>query len=205
VRRRFAPLLALAALIALTDAASAAGAIRFVGSVQAKAPPRTLGGVTMLKVGRDRRKTNRTVSLLTTPIGDLTFSRAVWHYTITHRPHQSWQTWSNGYGGDVYFVARPPLVTLRLPPKTVAFYFFVEPNDQSRKGYKVTATCGSVSSGPLTVHGNGGARFFGFVASHGAHLSTITVSSNDRASYDPRTKRRDPGGFAIGEFGIARG
>jgi hypothetical protein len=65
----------------------------------------------------------------------------------------------------------------------------------------VTARTAGASSGPVRVSGSGGAKFFGFVASGGRELGSITVSSDDTLLGNPRHPRQY-GGFAVSEFAI---
>ena len=50
------------------------------------------------------------------PTGTVTFSQPLGHYKVTNRPKHTWQTWSHGYRGDVYYV--PTSITLTLPGNT---------------------------------------------------------------------------------------
>jgi hypothetical protein len=180
--------------LSLAGAASAAGTVQFVGSTGTKPPPRRLDGITMKKFARDHRRRDRLVASVTGPTGKIRFASQALHLVVRNVPKRGyWSTWSNHYHGDVYFFA--PSATLTLPPGTTAFYFYAEPNDA--KKFKITATSGGATSGPVTVNGNGGAKFFGFVAKGGATLRSVTVRSTDR-----RSSATDPGGFALGEFGI---
>jgi peptidoglycan/LPS O-acetylase OafA/YrhL len=184
-------LLALSAALAFSGIAVAAGSVSFDGSPGTKAPPATLRAITMTKVKRDQRRLNRLVSLVTGPTGNISFSVKLVHFRVKH---SSWQTWSNGYHGDVYYVSNS--VTITLPAKTDAFYFYAEPNDQKR--FRIRASTTGASSGAVRVHGNAGAKYFGFAATGGALLTSITVSSNDVFN----RHKHQQGGFAIGELGI---
>ena len=55
----------------------------------------------------------------------------------------------------------------------------------------IAAAQDGTTSGPVSVDGNGGAKYFGFYGTGGATISTITVTTPDTL------------GFAIGEFGIS--
>ncbi len=180
--------------LSLAGVASAAGTVVFRGAPGTKAPPRRLDGVRMKKFRRDHRRRDTLVSSVTGPTGKITFGSQALHLVVKNVARKgNWRTWSNHYHGDVYFFA--PSATLTLPSGTTAFYFYAEPNDRGK--FKITATSGAATSGPVAVRGIGGAKFFGFVAKGGAQLTTITVRSTDR-----KTSATDPGGFALGEFGI---
>lgn len=151
------------------------------------APPPTLGPYTMTPFEADARELFQLVSDVPAPEGrTLQFDQLVDHYRIG----DGWATWSHGYTGDVYFVQGTRLV-MSLPADTKAFYFYAEPNVFDTFDVTATASDGT-TSGPISVAGRSGAQYFGFYATGGATLSTITVTV-------------DPGalGFAVGEFGIA--
>lgn len=106
----------------------------------------------------------------------------------------TWGTWSHGYTGPVYYsgsTGDPDTRTLTLPAGTTAFYLYVEPNSFSTWNIECETASG-VSSGPIPVTGASGANGFGFYATYGDTLTSITVTA-------------DPGalGFAIGEFGAS--
>ncbi|HEY6788066.1 MAG TPA: M23 family metallopeptidase, partial [Trebonia sp.] len=95
----------------------------------------------------------------------------------------------NGYKGDVY-VSGSPSVTITLPAGANAFYFYAEPN--RFENFTMTAsTSDGTTSGPISVAGSAGAKYFGFYTTGTAPLASITVTGGD------------PTGFAIGEFGIS--
>lgn len=106
-----------------------------------------------------------------------------------------WATWSHGYTGPVY---ESPTAggsqttrTLTLPAGTTAFYMYVEPNTFNVFNVECVTNSG-VSSGLIPVNGSAGANGFGFYATYGDTLSTVTVT------VDPAGN-----GFAIGEFGAS--
>jgi hypothetical protein len=104
-----------------------------------------------------------------------------------------WETWSNGFTGDVYWdsadIGSSTTMTLTLPAGTTAFYFYAEPDEFETFDLQATAQNGT-TSGPLQVYGDAGAQYFGFYANGaGTNIQTITISCNDD--------------FAVGEFGIA--
>jgi hypothetical protein len=179
--------------------ATAAGVV-FVGAPGTSAPPATLGSAStvlysMLPFGRDGQAAGASVSTVAGPLEPLTpsgsaatgavrFSTALKHCLIGG----CWNTWSNGYKGDVY-VSASRTITITLPP-TNAFYFYAEPNKYMT--FTMTATTRSgATSGPIPVAGYAGAKFFGFYTTGTTTLASITVTG------------ADPSGFAIGEFGIS--
>jgi len=164
--------------------------IVFDGSPGTAAPPATLGPYTMTPAPDDTRPIGQDVFVTTVPlgIGDLSFSHQMSHVEIG----DGWATWSHGYTGDVYADYVGATVTMTLPPGTEAFYFYAEPNAYGQ--FSITATSNSgITSGPVQVEGNSGARYFGFYTTDPATtISSITVDVASSAS-----------GFAVGEFGIA--
>lgn len=167
--------------------------IVFDGSPGTGAPPSTLGSFPMTPFGADAQPScgasGSMVTGVTDPAGTIGFSQAVMHRIAG----TCWATWSNGYTGDVYATDSSldvSTVTMTLPAGIPAFYFYAEPNQLSVLTITATSPDGT-TSGPVSVNGNGGAKYFGFYGVGGATLSTITVTTND------------PLGFAVGEFGIS--
>ena len=167
----------------------------FVGTPGTGAPPATLGPYTMVPFGADPRPLGELVSTVPGPTGELVFDREGFHANAS-----DWGTWSHGYAGDVYaFRTMRPAdiqepegfdrVSITLPPGTMAFYFYLEPNNLAE--YAAVVECGGVGSGLVPVDGFGGATYFGFYST-GAPLESVQVAVDVEA-----------GGFAIGEFGIA--
>lgn len=200
-RVRWASLLTVAAVLALAGVAIAAGTVRFDGSPGTGTPPAKLGGLNMEKFARDHRPRLQLVTDVSGPTGQISFSRSAVHFVVKNKKGY-WRTWSNGYRGDVYF-APGTSITISLPTNTTAFYFYAEPDDPGT--FTVTATASGTTSGPVKVVGAGGAKFFGFIAKGGAHLSTVTVSTNDRKRKKHKKHKALLGGFAVGEFGIHKG
>jgi len=153
------------------------------------APPATLGGYTMTPFGPDARYdgTFATVNDVPSPLGGtVDFSIPLSHRRIG----AGWATWSHGYTGDVYFTDGADAVSLDLPALTSAFYLYAEPNAFST--FDITATTDSGASLTAAVAGSAGANGYGFYATGGDTIMSISVSADPAAS-----------GFAIGEFGIA--
>ena len=171
-------------------AMAAAPAIHFDGSPGTSAPPGTLGPFPMTKAAADSRPAgvSRVVSDFTLPDGTMTFSPGVAHLTI----HHPWQTWSNGYAGDVYYDSGTTL-TMTPPAGTSAFYFYVEPDTVLNAIVEATAQDGT-TSGPESFSGTSSARYFGFYGTGGATITTVTVTLPSFSGSS---------GFAVGEFGAA--
>ena len=166
--------------------------ITFDGSPKTGAPPKKLGPYTMTAFAPDTTPAGTVESQISGPTGTVRFGPALTHEVAG----QGWATWSNGYTGDVYedTTALPDgnfKITITLPPGTGAFYGYAEPDEF--KDYAINATANNgVTSGDVTVNGDAGARYFGFYATCGHRISSITYvdSGGDSA-------------MAIGEFGIA--
>ena len=178
---------------ASSAAACLAKTIIFDGSPQTKTPPAKLGPYPMKTFGQDATTEGTVESNITGPTGTLTVSPALAHDLVG----SDWQTWSNSYpNGDVYqdSVVLPSgnlQVTVILPANTGAFYAYAEPDKFD--GYAISATANNgATSGNVTVSGDAGAKYFGFYATCGHTVKSVTFI--------------DSGGdtkMALGEFGIA--
>jgi hypothetical protein len=150
------------------------------------APSATLGGglYTMAPFGVDGRPEYALVTDVLTPDGGtVLFSIPMSHRIVP----SSWSTWSHGYTGDVYYTQSDTAVTMTMPVSTPAFYLYAEPNPFAK--YIITATLQDGTDLQQVVDGYAGAKYYGFWATGGDIISTISVTS----TID----------FAIGEFGIA--
>jgi len=168
--------------------------ITFDGSPGTNAPPSTLGPYSMTAFAPDTQPvcpdSGSIVSGVSGPNGTVGFTPSLSHDLVGG----CWATWSNGYTGDVYDTANagadPSQIVITLPAGTNAFYFYAEPNQFA--DFTITATAqDSTTSGPVTVNGDHGAKYFGFYGTGGATLATITVTNTDTT------------GFAVGEFGVS--
>jgi hypothetical protein len=158
--------------------------VYFEGGAGSGPPPSTLGPYTMTKFGPDPQPIGP-VSSVAGPTGQVGFAEPLEHLLVG----EGWQTWSNGYEGDVYMSGENHTATVQLPPGTHAFYLYAEPNVFADFSVSATTSEG-ITSGPITVYGESGASYFGFYATGSKTLSTITVHAEDVV--------------AIGEFGISR-
>lgn len=182
-RRKWLTLGIMTLAIVLAASAVAVAAVKFQSGPGTGAPPSKLGGIAMQKFPKDSRGTVG-VTAVGGPTGNVTFSRTASHRVVG----STWRTWSHHYHGDVYFVKKNS-VTLQLPAGTKAFYVYVEPN--AFKPATVKASSGGSGSGAVTVDGDAGARFFGFVAKGSSHVKSVKITVSDHK------------GFAVGQFGIA--
>jgi len=178
------PLVGLAAAPAPAEAARSSD-VRFSSGPGTGAPTDEVGGVPVHALGADPRPVGENVST----IGPVAASPSVNHV----RMGQGWTTWSHGYTGDVYQTTRPESgpegVTLTLPARTSAVYFYAEPDQWAEISIEATTKDGTTSSDQL-VQGEGGARYFGFYSTKpfSSFITSITVSSEEA--------------FAIGELAI---
>jgi hypothetical protein len=162
------------------------GSVVFSQAPGTSAPPANLGPYTMKPFAADTQPEGP-VDTVQSPTGPVGFSQSLTHYLLSDG---SWQTWSNGYTGDVYATGTSGSVTLTLPPGTKAFYFYGEPTQYAL--YSMTATSDDgTTSGAIPVQGQAGAQYFGFYATGSTTLNSITISGED------------PTGSGIGEFAIS--
>lgn len=158
-----------------------------VSNLGTGAPPATVGGFAMTPFADDDLAVGSSVNSLNTPLGGaIGFSSTVSARQIGN----GWATWSHGYTGDVYATSSQTL-TLTLPGDVDAFYFYVEPNNFSL--FDVTVTSDTGTETVLDVDGRSGANGFGVFGTAGTQITSITISFEAGS-----------GGFAVGEFGIAR-
>lgn len=163
----------------------------FFGDPGTNAPPATMGPYTMTGFPADPSAEGTDETALDGPNGTISFNAPLQHDLVG----SDWQTWSNGYAGDVYqdSTVLPDghlQITITLPPHTGAFYAYAEPD--KFKDYDMSASSMGGTSGDITVAGDAGAKYFGFYVPCGRSITKITYT--------------DSGGddaMAIGEFGIA--
>jgi hypothetical protein len=186
--------LVLVGFLALASGAQAAGKIGFSGKPGTHGPPAKLGGFTMTPFAPDDRTLGNVVTDVQGPLGKVHFNESLVH----QRVGVGWSNWGNGYMGDLYFIESPSSVSLTLPRRTKAFYFYAMTD--ACDAWTITADSGHKSSGPVTVTNTcddkvgSSAKYFGFYAKKpGVHITSITVTASP---HNP--------GIAVGEFGIAR-
>ena len=179
--------------------------VSFDGTPGTAAPPTGLGGYTMTPFGLDTVNAVNpyggsifNTSSVAVPAGGCTGSIGFTPNLDHRRVGVSFPTWSHGYTGDVYLGANITPIKITLPAGTKAFYFYAadegfDPNNNNYPGitYNVKADGDDGStSGMIPVLSPQGAKYFGFYATGGSSLMTITVTSSG-----PRP--------VIGEFGIS--
>jgi hypothetical protein len=160
-----------APLLALVAAASAAIVTVDHGT---GVPPATLGPYAISALPFDSRPVVSDVTDApgSPPLtGDLGFSIPMSLRDV----RGTWGTWSHGYLGRVYFTNWETSATMTLPPETVAFLLYVEPNPFSWQ--TITATAQDGTSLTRLVHGDSGAAGFGFYGTDGDTIESIHVEA----------------------------
>jgi hypothetical protein len=148
------------------------------------APPPTLGPYTMTLFGPDLQPDFSSINSVPSPLGgSVGIAPNMIHLTVP----TTWTTWSHGYTGAVYWSEESLSVTLTLPANTGAFFFYAQPNEA--QVFDIVAQSQDGTAILQSPDGNAGATYYGYFATGGDTIQSITVSSD-----------RD---FAIGEFGIA--
>jgi hypothetical protein len=138
-------------------------------------------GYTMSEVTDSGLGGYQEVSSLSSPNGNITFSPTVYSAFVP----SEWATWSNNYTGEVYWNQTQTL-TIGLPNLS-AFDFYAEPNPFDF--FNITATAQDGTSITQSVSGDAGAKYYGFYATNGNSLQSITISSS--------------ADFAVGQFRAA--
>lgn len=155
------------------------------------APPGTLGGYSMAAFMDDPSPEGTLLTELSPPpgfpgSGNLVFDRELEHFKVG----STWDTWSHGYTGSVYYDAYSEL-EMTLPLGTLAFSLYIEPNLKDLFAFKVASGVEEVT---LSINGDAGARYVGFYTDNPAEvLETIWVYQTTE----------DADGFAVGEFMIS--
>lgn len=166
----------------------------FIGTAQAtihvvslgtNAPPPKLGGFSVTPFAADPVADGTVVSTGPGPNGhNLSFNPSMAKYTA----QGSWNNWSNGYAGTVYF-EDGTTETVTLPGLTRAFYLYSEGNDFATINITVTSDSGATLTQSVTTPN--GAEGFGIFTDAEDTIATVTIDAPTAAA-----------GFAIGEFGI---
>jgi hypothetical protein len=185
----------LGAVVALSSFVLAAQAgVFFDISPGTAAPPGTLGGYSMIGFPSENRAEFDTVTDVAVPpsfSSPLIFDQGMELDFVG----SGWGTWSHGYQGAVYqlfeeAVSGTTEVTMTLPPDTLAFYTYIQPNQKDVYEFTVTSD-GKTTT--LDINGDGGARYVGFWTDNASDpLVSIMVNQPDGNGL----------GLAVGEFGI---
>jgi hypothetical protein len=130
------------------------------------------------------------VTTLSSPVGSLAFDSPVQKAYIG----SGWNTWSNGYTGEVYYNGGDTTLTIALPSSIVAFDLYVEPTAHDLFEIAVTAVNGTTTSLSQFVSGKADAKYFGFYATDEDTISSITIADKSGGL---------AAGFAIGQLRVA--
>ena len=173
-----------------SDIAATDSKIAFTDAPGTGSPPPYLGTHKVQQFNALSCTSGTTYAGVTGPTGNVSFNPGL----ECEQVGAGWQTWSNGYTGDVYWdnanQGGSTTMTLTLPKGTRAFYFYAEPDQFETFNLQATAQNGT-TSGPLQVYGLAGAQYLGFYGNGpGTDIKTITISCDDD--------------FAVGEMGIAK-
>ncbi|MHB1318710.1 MAG: hypothetical protein ACYCYF_08855 [Anaerolineae bacterium] len=166
------------------------------------APPTALGPFKMEPFPADTRLAQHTMyTSVPGPSGDLLFSKEGMHIQLDVDVPAD--LFGHGYSGSVYFFPSEvaaitaakgdgldawDTLEITLPANTMAFYMYVDSNNNS--SCETVVAAGSASSGPVVLNIDEDAPFFGFYST-GAPLDSVIVTAQARCD-----------GVAIGDFGI---
>ncbi len=146
-------------------------------------------GFKMVRVPDDSHHADlQFISTLASPLGNLTFTSPVQKRNVP----ETWETWTHGYDGSVYFTGGIHFMNIDLPARIGAFDLYVEPNRLAIFDIEVTAVDGIITTVTQAVRGDSGAKYYGFYTTDGDVISGIRVLA-------PRAAE----GFAAGEFRLA--
>src|SRR5689334_23271640 len=180
-------LLRLTILFAFSCAIPCFPAAIFDGSPGTAAPPGTLGSYLMTSFPlntADPPPGSPSLTSIPSPLGGtLSFSSGLEHRRAgPSGPYTGWGGsvgWGQGYSGDVYYGPTLSMsrLTVALPAGTGAYYFCVQPEDDSRFGNFFVSTSDNGASGVVSVFGIDHARYYGFYeTTPGASFDSITIS-----------------------------
>lgn len=117
---------------------------------------------------------------------------------MSHRrsPRRSPKVCTIADSTNVYFDASQTSLTITLPAGTAAFYLYLEQDNFGTSPFTVTARDGeaadTTSSGPVSLTTPSGAGYFGFYATGGQTIWSVSITGPVASD-----------GIGVGEFGIA--
>jgi len=149
-------------------------------------------GFNMVTVSDSPAPELSSVSALSSPFGDLTFSSDAQELVVG----SYWKTWSNGYNGEVYYNEGNTSFQITLPDDIVAFDLYLQPEQFNMFDIELTGMNGATTTASLSqsIAGNGGAQYFGFYATNGDTLKTITITDKSGGAAN---------GFAVAQLRVA--
>jgi hypothetical protein len=149
-------------------------------------------GFNMVSLPNSSAPDKSSFSTLASPFGNLSFGSEVEKHIIG----SGWNTWSNGYQGEVYYNKGASSLEIKLPPGIIAFDLYIEPEVLDFFEIAVTATNGKTSTANLSqnVNGDGGAKYFGFYGTDGDLIQSITLIDKSGGAAN---------GFAMAQLRVA--
>lgn len=179
-------LLALTAVCGFASLASAGIDFQDLGT---GAPPATIQGRAMTAAPFDGRLFSDVTSVDCGGGVTANFSQPM----SCRKIGTSWGTWSHGYSGNVYYTNGSTSVTATITGGAKVFQLYAEPNPFGL--FNITATgsgsdASSISTGPVSVDGSGGAHGWGFYSTGAADVASVQVNGDVD--------------FAIGEFACSK-
>jgi hypothetical protein len=187
-------------LFALSCAVLVSGSSRLEAAVivtigDTGTPLSSLGGFNMTPLAQGGARFAQVTSTAGSP--SVTFSQSVFETMADGAlPPPYFGTWSHGYTGNVWHTSdsgNARSLTLLFPALTKAFYFYLQPVDNSTVSFEL-AVPGLPPLPPLSISGTAGATFIGLHTDAGEDLVSIKVTSENTTA--------GAFGFAVGEFGI---
>ncbi|MBD1841987.1 PTPA-CTERM sorting domain-containing protein [Cyanobacteria bacterium FACHB-63] len=155
-------------------------------------------GFNLIPVPNGAEALGSDLSTLSSPLGNIEFSPSVNKRQVGNPdPEKTWDTWSNGYRGEVYFTNDALTLDLKLP-NLVAFDFYAQPDNyfiqpEFQTPYRISAIAQSGGVSDVLsqlVNGNSGAQYFGFYSDDPLDpIQSIRITAD-----------KDSGGFAIGQL-----
>ncbi|MBE9009886.1 PEP-CTERM sorting domain-containing protein [Pseudanabaenaceae cyanobacterium LEGE 13415] len=171
---------------------SAIAALKTDAAIITSNNPSTLAaqGFDLISVPNGAEPVGTDISTLNFPLGNIEFSSSVNKRTIGN----GWQTWSNGYTGEVYFTKGASAIDITLPNLS-AFDFYAQPDVFGSFTISAIAQSGEASDVlSQVVNGNAGAQYFGFYSD-----DPLDPIRSIRITADPGAE-----GFAIAQLRGAR-
>lgn len=149
-------------------------------------------GFNMVTVPNSPEPEFSSVSTLSSSVGNLTFSSPAQELVVG----SGWKTWSNDYNGEVYYNGDNAPFEITLPDDIVAFDLYLQPEEFGLFDIELTTMSGATSTVSLSqnIQGNGGAEYFGFYATDGDSIKSITIKDKSGGAAN---------GFAVAQLRMA--
>ncbi|GAP95173.1 PTPA-CTERM sorting domain-containing protein [Leptolyngbya sp. NIES-2104] len=149
-------------------------------------------GFNLIPVPNGSEALGSDLSTLSSPTGNIDFTNSVNKRQVGILDKKTgWESWSNGYQGEVYYSGKDVLTLDIKLPNLNAFDFYIQPDFQEISTISVIAQSGTLSEvlSQDVVNGLGGAKYFGFYSDDPLDsIQSIRIEG-------PKS-----GGFAIGQL-----